>query len=1046
MDGRVTNSGEAARNEEYRKLNTDFLLLSALIKDHKAKKTQHHLPSSGVGSSASRRAPSHVASLSRPAHLTSQSNLKYVTNDKEGSSKWVGKKTHHPMKYQLKRVSEERPKTTESPPSGRGKMRNIYSTVSNQKTRHNVSPKFSGVQVPLNSDLEGRHRCAKVVTSRSNLEAKLQATKQAVIENRKKIEWLTKQVEKVNSVKSNSLKPKSVALSSNDNFGGTSLSLGMREELLPIEGASLQVKSAKAKADNSWQAKCANSVSCENSQKSNLSLNCNQSGNAQGGRRVDTETAADASVNERRFCPATARCNPPYSNAAVLHPETGSAKLDSVRTAHEESLKNLEKAGGNLSSSKEQIQDKNCEIARVQALSAYLTKLKERDFSKRDSRAGQNSKILREHVKGKIPVTGKQNALKLPQSLSKVAHVRTGKVAPNYHGDGSACHALPIAQQAPGNYSADKTKDTLRSLPPQNPNLDSTESDEVWKLKSDIAMLSAKINSKHLENKRKGGGGKKSKYVWTPHSQSLSRSSLTNHVRAKKTKLLRRKTPSVVSRSVNRFVKINPHGKSKSLKPGNRSLVKTRTRYRVRKSYQGSTPKRIKGTGKEQGRPPSDTKIEGGKMRSRRNSLKSLRRTAKQYPPSTPTRSRFQTPVRSKFHRMKSSKQYCHDRRSAFNIRNNFHGQQYVPHKMQWSVGRQHLWDRYEKPSFVTRRLQHMVEHSPMLFRSNPFLGRHRSCRKLDQMWHNPKVMAKGIYWPMKRTPLWMKTVQRKQPSANSGGRASKKVMNVVNINGVRYSRHGKSLKRLPGMSEQKVKKEVTPISSRKVTNTKIVAQQVLQRSIFLSRTAKLRKARKQEYCMFFNRFGRCYKGTSCPYKHDPDKVAICTRFLRGMCNKASGVCPFSHKVSKDRMPVCRFFLKGICTQVDCPYSHVKVNNSASICKDFVQGFCAKGEKCTKKHLLECAEYSQKGSCPRKHCPLWHKKKRRLPGQGRQSGRNSSVNSRALNGGELAASPSSSFIELKGEETSSTDFQSGLKKEIMQPLQIRPVFQTVNDT
>lgn len=62
-----------------------------------------------------------------------------------------------------------------------------------------------------------------------------------------------------------------------------------------------------------------------------------------------------------------------------------------------------------------------------------------------------------------------------------------------------------------------------------------------------------------------------------------------------------------------------------------------------------------------------------------------------------------------------------------------------------------------------------MVEHSPMLYRSNPFLGRHRSCRKLDQIWHNPKVMAKGIHWPMKRTPLRMKTVQRKQPSTDSG-------------------------------------------------------------------------------------------------------------------------------------------------------------------------------------------------------------------------------------------------------------------------------------
>lgn len=29
---------------------------------------------------------------------------------------------------------------------------------------------------------------------------------------------------------------------------------------------------------------------------------------------------------------------------------------------------------------------------------------------------------------------------------------------------------------------------------------------------------------------------------------------------------------------------------------------------------------------------------------------------------------------------------------------------------------------------------------------------------------------------------------------------------------------------------------------------------------------------------MYYNRFGRCNRGERCPYVHDPEKVAVCTR------------------------------------------------------------------------------------------------------------------------------------------------------------------------
>eukprot|EP00118_Oscarella_pearsei_P012998 m.99433 g.99433 ORF g.99433 m.99433 type:complete len:72 (+) comp37067_c0_seq16:1637-1852(+) len=46
---------------------------------------------------------------------------------------------------------------------------------------------------------------------------------------------------------------------------------------------------------------------------------------------------------------------------------------------------------------------------------------------------------------------------------------------------------------------------------------------------------------------------------------------------------------------------------------------------------------------------------------------------------------------------------------------------------------------------------------------------------------------------------------------------------------------------------------------------------------------------------------GKCKKEDKCPYIHDPDKVAVCTRFLRGTCEKTDGSCPFSHDPNRDK-------------------------------------------------------------------------------------------------------------------------------------------------
>ncbi|KAM7122103.1 zinc finger CCCH domain-containing protein 3 isoform 2-T2 [Ciconia maguari] len=116
---------------------------------------------------------------------------------------------------------------------------------------------------------------------------------------------------------------------------------------------------------------------------------------------------------------------------------------------------------------------------------------------------------------------------------------------------------------------------------------------------------------------------------------------------------------------------------------------------------------------------------------------------------------------------------------------------------------------------------------------------------------------------------------------------------------------------------------------------SRYIASRAVQRSLAIIRQAKQKK-KKKEYCMYYNRFGKCNRGESCPYIHDPEKVAVCTRFLRGTCKKTDGTCSFSHKVSKD--------------------------------------------KCKKKHTLVCPDFAKKGVCPRgARCKLLHPQKKRHP-------------------------------------------------------------------
>ncbi|GIY26103.1 zinc finger CCCH domain-containing protein 3 [Caerostris extrusa] len=173
-----------------------------------------------------------------------------------------------------------------------------------------------------------------------------------------------------------------------------------------------------------------------------------------------------------------------------------------------------------------------------------------------------------------------------------------------------------------------------------------------------------------------------------------------------------------------------------------------------------------------------------------------------------------------------------------------------------------------------------------------------------------------------------------------------------------------------------------TPVAAKSTFPvSKILANRVLHHSInrALSATVKKKASSKTNtYCMFYNRFGRCSKGIKCPYIHDPSKIAVCTRFLRGTCKKEN--CPFSHEICPGKMAICSFFLSGVCARTDCPYRHEKLSPNATLCKAFVQGYCPLGKQCKQAHILVCPQFVQgcceKGdACAFPHPPPKDKKK-----------------------------------------------------------------------
>ncbi|XP_068789619.1 zinc finger CCCH domain-containing protein 3 isoform X2 [Struthio camelus] len=262
-------------------------------------------------------------------------------------------------------------------------------------------------------------------------------------------------------------------------------------------------------------------------------------------------------------------------------------------------------------------------------------------------------------------------------------------------------------------------------------------------------------------------------------------------------------------------------------------------------------------------------------------------------------------------------------------------------------------------PNWKTRRLA--TSRSPVLNQTRPSPPSSKS-QQMQQRWRSKGLRCiGGVMYRVSANKLSKTSStpgRSREQSAKSPGRA------------VRLT----STPNSPGYSP-------SGCLNRSATS-RYIASRAVQRSLAIIRQAKQKKEKKKEYCMYYNRFGKCNRGESCPYIHDPEKVAVCTRFLRGTCKKTDGTCSFSHKVSKDKMPVCSYFLKGICSNSNCPYSHVYVSRKAEVCQDFLKGYCPMGEKCKKKHTLVCPDFAKKGVCPKgAQCKLQHPQKKRRPRQ-----------------------------------------------------------------
>ena len=121
---------------------------------------------------------------------------------------------------------------------------------------------------------------------------------------------------------------------------------------------------------------------------------------------------------------------------------------------------------------------------------------------------------------------------------------------------------------------------------------------------------------------------------------------------------------------------------------------------------------------------------------------------------------------------------------------------------------------------------------------------------------------------------------------------------------------------------------------------------------------------------------GSCPKGPRCRYTHDPSRVAVCIHFLqKGECFNGDS-CDLSHDLTPQRTPTCLHYLSRNCTKPNCRYAHNKTSATALVCRPFgFYGYCESGLECPDRHVSECPDFSNTGTCKSKGCKLLHRER-----------------------------------------------------------------------
>ncbi|KAF9146527.1 hypothetical protein BG015_011573 [Linnemannia schmuckeri] len=147
----------------------------------------------------------------------------------------------------------------------------------------------------------------------------------------------------------------------------------------------------------------------------------------------------------------------------------------------------------------------------------------------------------------------------------------------------------------------------------------------------------------------------------------------------------------------------------------------------------------------------------------------------------------------------------------------------------------------------------------------------------------------------------------------------------------------------------------------------KRAAQQALK-----AKRSRMAPKKAKPFCKYYTRFGICSRSIGCPFVHSRSHLAICKKFLRGVCPNTEATCKLSHTPSPHTVPACVHFQRAACNKDDCVYPHVRTNPQAPICRPFAtEGWCEAGINCKDRHVWMCPDFVTEAGCKKK-CGLPH--------------------------------------------------------------------------